>query len=406
VPASLTVVGIGADGWPGLAEPGRNALLAARVVLGGGRQLELLPTLVTGTRVPWPSPLLPALPGLLAEYRDEPTVILASGDPMAYGIGATLARLLGPGEFDVLPHPSSVSLACARLGWPSEDVAVLSAVGRPLAALHPLIQPGRRVLVLVATTDGAAAVAELLRGRGFGPSRLTVLEQLGGGSERVTSGTAADWSVPAHDPLAIVAIDCIAGPDADVLSTVPGRPESAFDTDGQITKREVRAVTLALLAPTPGQLLWDVGAGSGSVAIEWLRTHPSCRAVAIEPRADRLARIAHNAELLGVPSLQVVPGSAPAALADLPRPDAIFIGGGLTSPGVLDACLAALPAGGRLVANAVTLEAERVVLDQHARLGGELIRVSVERVEPIGGFTGWRPARPVTQWAYTKREGS
>ena len=392
----MTVVGIGADGWDGLPVASRNALLEAEVVFGSERQLALLDASVAAQRVGWPTPLLPALPGLLAAHSDRRAVAMASGDPMFYGIGATLVRLLGTAAVDVLPHPSSVSLAAARLGWPTDDVDVVSLVGRPLATLHPALQPGRRVLVLVGSQTGADEVRELLDTRGFGGSAVTVLERLGGPHERISQATGP------HDPLAIVAVTCVLGPDTAALPRTPGLPEDAFDHDGQITKREIRALVLAALVPVPGQLLWDVGAGSGSVGIEWMRVHPASRAIAIEPREDRRKRITANAEELGVPGLQVVAGSAPDALVGLAQPDAVFVGGGVSVPGVIDSCIGALAPGGRLVANAVTVETEGVLASWHARLGGELTRIAVQRAEPVGGFTGWRPAMPVTQWSYRK----
>ncbi|MFC4857729.1 precorrin-6y C5,15-methyltransferase (decarboxylating) subunit CbiE [Actinophytocola glycyrrhizae] len=390
----ITVVGIGADGWAGLAEPARNAVARAEVVVGSARQLALLPDSVA-TRVTWPSPMLPAVEPLLAEHSGRRVCVLASGDPMFFGVGTTLVRLFGAAALRVYPHPSSVSLACARLGWPVDDVDVVSLVGRPVESLIAL--PHRRMLVLSAGADTPGAVAALLRDRGFGPTAMTVLDDLGGPAERRHDGTAATWSAETG-PLNVIALDCRAAPGVSPLGRTPGLPDDAYDHDGQLTKREVRAITLAALAPLPGQLLWDVGAGSGSVAIEWLRTHPSCTAVAVESRPERAERIRANAGLLGVPALRVVPGRAPGALTDLPRPDAVFVGGGLTGAGVVEACWAALRTGGRLVANAVTLESEAVLTRWQAAVGGTLTRIEVSRAAPVGGFTGWKPMMPVTQW--------
>ena len=396
----MTVVGIGADGWRGLSPDAQQALCRAEIVFGSQRQLDLLPAAVTAPRRAWPAPLTPALPHLLAEHAGQCVAVLASGDPMLFGIGTTLVRLLGAEAVHVLAHPSSVSLACARLGWPLEDVEIVSAVGRPLATLHAAVQPGRRLLVLLGDAAGAASVAQLLRDRGYGASSVTLLEQLGGPRERLLAATADTWLPDDHDPLAIVAVQCVADAGAVALPRSPGLPEEAYAHDGQITKREIRAVALAALAPIPGQLLWDVGAGSGSVGIEWLRTHPANRAIAIEPREDRRALIAGNAAALGVPGLQIVAGRAPEALDGLPAPDAVFVGGGVSVPGVLEACVAALAPGGRLVADAVTLEGEGVLAGWHARLGGALTRIAIQRAAPVGAFTGWRPALPVTQWSY------
>ncbi len=399
---AVTVVGIGAEGWGGLGEGARAALLDADTVIGGPRQLDLLPAACAAERVPWPSPLRPAIPGLLAARAGRRVAVLASGDPFFHGIGRALADLLGPDALRVLPHASSVSHACARLGWPVEDTEVVTLVGRPAARLAAALHHGRRLLVLSAGAATPAEVAALLSDRGFGPSRMRVMEQLGGPRERITEGAAATWDAPPGDPLNIVAVECRRDPAALRLGAVPGLPDEAYDHDGQLTKRHVRAATLAALAPAPGELLWDVGGGAGSLAVEWMRVHPSCRAVTVERDPVRAARIAGNAERLGVPALRVVTGAAPAALAGLPAPDAVFVGGGLTAPGLLDACWDALPAGGRLVANTVTLESEALLADRYRRHGGELVRLSVAHATPVGGFTGWRQAMPVTQWAVRK----
>ncbi|MGV9387721.1 precorrin-6y C5,15-methyltransferase (decarboxylating) subunit CbiE [Streptomyces olivaceus] len=402
--AAVLVVGIGADGWEGLPDASRRALLDAEVVLGGPRQLDLLPPECAAERVPWPSPLRPAVPGLLAAHADRRIAVLASGDPMFHGIGRTLTEVLGPGAVHVLPHPSSVSHACARLGWPVEDVQVVTLVGRPTARLAAALHDGRRLLVLSADAGTPGEIAALLRDRGFGPSRMRVLEQLGGVKERTgEAGTADGWPErPAPDPLNIVAVECRRAPGALRLGAVPGLPDEAFEHDGQLTKRHVRAATLGALAPAPGELLWDVGGGSGSIAAEWMRTHPSCRAVTVERDPVRAERIVRNADRLGVPGLRVVTGAAPGALTGLPRPDAVFVGGGLTAPGLLQACWDALPVGGRLVANTVTLESEALLADARRRHGGELVRLAVAHAVPVGGFTGWRQAMPVTQWAVEK----
>lgn len=394
----VTVAGIGADGWPGLSPQARDEIAQADVIIGGPRQLALLPDDVGGRRVTLPSPLLPGLPGLLAAHAASSLVVLASGDPMFYGIGSTLARLLGPARLRVLPHPSSVSLAAARLGWPLDDVDVVSLVGRPRELLHPLLQPGRRVLALTAHETAAADIRALLDARGFGASPVTVLADLGGPDEMVAPADGEP-----HSRLAIIAVECrLDDLAAEPLPRTPGLPDSAFESDGQLTKHELRALALAALAPVPGQLLWDVGAGSGSVGIEWMRVHPASRAIAVEPRADRRERITANAAALGVPGLTVVAGSAPEAMAGLPAPDAVFIGGGVTTEGVIHACLDALVPGGRLVAHAVTIEGQVVLADWRRRAGGTLTRIGVERADTLGSFTTWRPALPVVQWSVRK----
>ncbi|XMN07673.1 precorrin-6y C5,15-methyltransferase (decarboxylating) subunit CbiE [Streptomyces griseobrunneus] len=398
----VSVVGIGADGWSGLSGGAREALREAEVLIGGARQLDLLPPECAGLRVSWPSPLRPGVPRLLAEHRARRIAVLASGDPMFYGIGRALAEELGPESLHVLPHPSSVSYACARLGWPLEDTEVVTLVGRPAARLAVSLHEGRRLLVLSADASTPATVAALLTAHGFGPSRMRVLEQLGSEAEAYVDGVAESWAHAPGDRLNVIAIDCRASQDALRLGAVPGLPDEAYEHDGQLTKRHIRAATLGALAPAPGELLWDVGGGSGSIAIEWMRTHPTCRAVSVERDPVRAERITRNAERLGVPALKVVTGPAPSSLSELPSPDAVFIGGGLTAPGLLDACWEALRPGGRLVANTVTLESEALLGEWYRAYGGELTRLAVAHAVPVGGFTGWRQAMPVTQWSVGK----
>ncbi|ERO62573.1 bifunctional cobalt-precorrin-7 (C(5))-methyltransferase/cobalt-precorrin-6B (C(15))-methyltransferase [Pseudomonas piscis] len=389
----LTVVGIGEDGFKGLGRNARHALLGASRIVGGQRQLELLPACIRGERQLWPSPF--SLEPVLAQ-RGTAVCVLASGDPMFFGVGASLARQLPAEELLILPAPSSCALAAARLGWPLQEVVSLSLVARPLAALNAHLANGLRLLVLSNDRHSPAAVAGLLRERGFGPSRISVLEHLGGPLERRIDGTADDWQDPAIADLNLLAIDCRASLDAPRLSRLAGLPDSAFAHDGQLTKRDVRAMTLARLAPMPGELLWDVGAGSGSIGIEWMRAHPSCRALAIEADAGRQQLIEHNRDTLGVPGLQLIRGSAPQALAGLERPDAIFIGGGVTRDGVLATCWERLKPGGRLVANAVTLQSEMTLMDWRQRHGGELTRIHVAQAQPLGEFDTWRQALPIT----------
>jgi precorrin-6Y C5,15-methyltransferase (decarboxylating) len=309
-----------------------------------------------------------------------------------------LVRLLGADAVHVIPHPSSVSLACARLGWAQDQVQVVSLVTNPSERLHPHLHPARRILVLSRGAQSPTEVADLLVARGYGASKFTVLEQLGAPTERIRTTQAADWSTTV-DPLNVVAVECPA--DAPVLSTVPGLPDDAYEHDGQLTKREVRAVSLSRLAPVPGQLLWDIGGGAGSIAIEWSRHHASCRAIAVERDPDRAKRLERNVAALGA-AVHVVEGSAPAALEGLEQPDAIFVGGGATAAGMIDTCWNALRPGGRLVANGVTLETEALIAQWYQTYGGDLIRLHVERASPVGRLTGWRPAMPVTIWSVTK----
>lgn len=395
----LTVVGIGEDGFKGLGKNSRHALLRATRIVGGQRQLDLLPACIRGERQLWPSPF--SLEPVLAQ-RGEPICVLASGDPMFFGVGASLARQVPNAEMLILPAPSSCSIAAARMGWPLQEVVTLSVVARPLAALNAQLFSGVRLLVLSNDGQSPTAIAALLRERGFGPSRLTVLEHLGGEAERRIEGVANDWSEPQIADLNLIAIECIAEPNTPRLSRLAGLPDSAFQHDGQLTKRDVRAITLARLAPVPGELLWDVGAGSGSIGIEWMRAHPSCRALAIEADEGRQLLVEHNRDALGVPGLQLIRGKAPQALAGLERPDAIFIGGGVTREGVLDTCWAQLKPGGRLIANAVTLQSEVTLMAWRERHGGELTRIHVAQAQPLGEFDTWRQALPITLLDVTK----
>ncbi|MFC6006403.1 precorrin-6y C5,15-methyltransferase (decarboxylating) subunit CbiE [Angustibacter luteus] len=397
----IDVVGLGADGAPGVSEAARSALLAADVVIGSERQLALLPDDVGAERVALPRPLLPGLGDLLDGADGRRIVVLASGDPSWHGIGSTLVRLVGPGAVRTHPAPSTLSLACARLGWPAEHVTTVSLLTGPAASIIAALQPGRHLLVLLAAAADLPGVADLLCRNGFGASALTLLADLGAHDETVRTGTARMPPMPTGR-LTAVAIDCAAEPGATWWPSGPGLPDEAFEHDGQLTKRDLRASALARLAPAPGQLLWDVGAGAGSVGIEWMRHGPTCRTIAVERHAERAERLGRNASRLGVPGLQVVVGPAPDVLTGLDRPDAVFVGGGATSAGLLDACWAALAPGGRLVVHAVTAESEAALVGQRSTRGGELVRIGVEHLEPLGGFSGWRPARAVTQWAVTR----
>ena len=391
----MVVVGIGADGWAGLDASRRAAVESADVVLGGERHLAMLPDDVAAERRPWPSPLRPGLPTLLDELAGRRVVALASGDPLVSGIGSTLVELLGPDAVEILPAVSSVAVARAWLGWSAETVEVV----RDHRTLPRHLAPGRRILVLSADGSTPAEIARLLTEAGYGDSTMTVLADLGSDDESRIDGVASTWGEEPAPALNVVAVTCVG---AAVLGWTGGLPDDAFDHDGQITKRDLRASALARLVPVPGQLLWDVGAGAGSIAVEWMRAHPSCRAIAIEAREDRAKRIASNATTLGVPGLVVVEGHAPGALVGLEAPDAIFVGGGATEPGLLDACWDSLRAGGRLVVHGVTLETERLITERYAAHGGELARLHVEHAAPIGSFTGWTPSRAITQWSVTK----
>lgn len=381
----IVVVGIGADGMAGLSEESRNELQRATVVYGSPRQLDLLDGTVAASRQAWPTPMLPALEALDPSGQVH---VVASGDPLLHGIGGTLIRLHGAERVRVLPHVSSVTLACARMGWTVQDAEIISLVSAPA---HTAVRRGGQAVVLCRDASTPTVLAALLTETGRGSSEFTVLEQLGGPGERIRAGRADDWTHDDVDDLNVVAVRYL--PDDRVGAALP---DDALAHDGQITKQTVRAVTLAALGPRPGETLWDIGSGSGSIAVEWCRSTPGCRAVAFERDPGRRERITANVRAFGV-DVDLL-GEAPAAFPDGPAPDVIFIGGGLTGAGLLSDCVDRLPAGGRLIANAVTAESEALLVEWHSRLGGQLLRFQHYRGEPLGGFTGWRPQMPVTQW--------
>jgi precorrin-6B C5,15-methyltransferase / cobalt-precorrin-6B C5,C15-methyltransferase len=394
----LSLVGIGADGVPSLAPGARRAIERATLVVGAPRQLELVRELVRGETMHWPSPLAEGLPRVFAR-RGSPTCVLGSGDPFWYGIGGTLAPQLVRGEFVCYPAPSSLALAAARLGWALQDLDVVSLHGRALHEVVRYLQRNRRLLTLSWDQRTPRELAALLVERGLGSSTMHVLELLGAADERVRSCKAQDFTLSDVADLNLVALE-IAG-EGYTLPARASLPDELFEHDGQLTKQDVRVLTLAALAPRPGELLWDVGAGSGSVAIEWMLTHPACGAFAIERDPTRCRRIERNARKLGTPRLVVREGSAPHAL-QLPTPDAIFIGGGGGQREIFEHCWAALRPGGRLVINGVSLETEAHLNFLYGRFGGSLRRISIERAEPLGGMTGFRPQRAITQWCVHK----
>ncbi|MEK7244421.1 MAG: precorrin-6y C5,15-methyltransferase (decarboxylating) subunit CbiE [Pseudomonadota bacterium] len=396
----LHVVGIGEDGLDGLGPRARALVAAAEVLVGGARHLAKVPP-GTAERVPWGEDFNATVDSL-ARWRGRRVVVLASGDPMNYGAGAIVARRFAREEYAILPAPGAFSLAAARMGWALPDLECLTVHGRPLAVVDRHIAPGRKLLILAEDGETPSQLAAHLVRRGYGKSPVIALERLGGANERILEGMAESWAHPRGDDLVTLAVECVAGPSARILSRIAGLPDEAFAHDGQITKREVRAATLARLMPLPGQLLWDVGAGAGSIAIEWLRAEPSARAVALERDPARLRLIRRNAEILGVPELKIVAGESPHALGELPAPpDAVFVGGGISAE-TLGQCWRALGPRGRLVANAVTLEAERALLDFQAAAGGELTRIGIERLDAIGPRPAFKPMRPVLQLAARK----
>lgn len=397
----LTVVGVGDNGRDGLTAEARTALENAAHIFAPARIAAHSDFAGTAIEA-WPSPFSAAMERLMAR-RGQSTVVLATGDPMHYGIGATLARTLDPTEMRIIAAPSAFSLAAARLGWALQDTVCLSLHGRAVEGLHPHVTPGARILALTSDGSTVEAVGALLAARGYGASRLTVLGHMSGADETRKDTIASDVATGApFDDFNTLAIDCVADGDAMLLPPVPGLDDAAFEHDGQLTKSAVRAVTLSALKPCPGALLWDVGAGCGSVAIEWIRAARGARAIAVERDEQRVGMIARNARNLGVPTLEIITGSAPERLDGLEIPDAIFIGGGLTTAGLFEACWQALKPGGHLVANAVTVESEARLFDMMGEHGGRLTRLSVSQAEPVGSYHGWRTAMPVTQWCVRK----
>jgi len=401
----LSIIGIGEDGRAGLSAAANTLIDAADLVVGGRRHLDLIGA-TRATQMPWLNPLDATIPEILAR-RGRPVAVLVSGDPFWFGAGVTLARSVPIEEMLVVPAPSSFSLAAARLGWALQDTTTL---GLNMRGLTPLLRRhlhhGRRILALALNGETPREVANLLAAAGFRASRMIVMEALGGPRERIREAIAGNFNLADVDPLNLIGIEVIAGANAAPVPFAAGLPDTYFENDGQLTKREVRAVTLSSLQPCPGELLWDIGAGSGSIGIEWLLAHASTRAIGIERDEVRAARASRNAASLGVPHYDVRHGVSPAALAGLPAPDVIFIGGGSASDSTtIDACWLALKPGGRIVVNGVTLETELALMAAYQQHGGTLTRIGIERVEPIGARSGWRPALPVLQWFCRKAAG-
>jgi precorrin-6Y C5,15-methyltransferase (decarboxylating) len=397
----LSLIGIGEDGIDALSPAARKLLAQAQLVVGGARHLELAGPLAAKT-MSWPSPIADAIPQILAR-RGSPVCVLASGDPFFYGVGTLLSAHIRKDEMQCFPAPSAFSLAAARLNWSLQDCSLISLHGREFERIIPALQPSAKILCLSWDATTPSRLAKLLTGRGLGQSRIAVMEAMGGPRERTRASTAEAFNMEGIDPLNLVAIEIAVTVESRILPVASGLADGWFESDGQLTKREVRAVALSSLAPRRGELLWDVGAGSGSMAIEWLLCDPANQAIAIEARADRAGRIARNASSLGVPHLEIITGRAPEAFKNLRQPQAIFVGGGASDSHLLDTAYAALPPGGRLVVNAVTLETEAELIRRVEAHGGELLRIEIARAEPLGSFHGWRPALPVTQWSLTKR---
>ena len=400
----IDVVGIGDDGWAGLDDRRRRLVAGAATLVGGRRHLDLVAPHAPGAElVAWPSPLRPALPALLEAKGDA--VVLASGDPLRSGIATTIIELLGPDAVRVHPAVGSETLARARQGWSAEETVVVTTVGRDPKGVLPHLSEGARLVVLCSGGGDPARLAALLAEEGWGATTLTARWHLGGADEGARSDRADAFTGDTPD-LVVACLDARADDPvarATAAGPVPGRPEDFIDHDGQLTKRDVRASALARLRPTPGTHLWDLGAGNGSVALEWCLAAERTSATCVERDPGRAQRIRDNAEALGLAGrVAVVVGDTTTTdLGALPGSDAVFVGGGL-DPAVLDGAWASLRPGGRLVAHAVTLEGESALLAHHAHTGGELTRLSVERAVPLGRYLSWTPARTVVQLAAVK----
>lgn len=398
----LTVIGIGEDGVLGLSAAARSLIDKADILVGGDRHLAMLPELTEEqqSRIVWASPIESTIQQII-NLRGKSVCVLASGDPLWFGIGTTLLKRIPIEEIAIIPSPSTFSLICARLGWSLNEVETLSLCGRPASLLQSYIYPNAKLLILSSGKETPQIVANMLCDHHFSNSKITVLEHLNGTKERIISTIANQiQNFPEFADLNAIAVECIPNPEAKIRSRMVGLPDDAFHHDGQLTKREVRAVTLSTLAPNAGELLWDVGAGCGSIGIEWMRSHHRCQAIAIEK--SRTHFIAENAIALGTPNLKIIEGKAPEVLQDLPTPDAIFIGGGTTGQDLFEACWEKLRSQGRLVANVVTLEGEQKLFQWQQKYGGTLTQISISRAEAIGSFLGWKPMRPVTQWQVIK----
>lgn len=399
----LSIIGIGEDGIAGLSKTAILLVNQAEILVGGERHLAMLPPDDGRKKISWNSPFGNSIQQVI-QYRNQNKLVcvLSSGDPMCYGVGASLIKHIPKGEITIIPTNSAFSLACSRLGWNYSEVETISVCGRPVSLLASYIYPNAKLLILSEGKHTPAMVASILTTRGYGGSKITVLEKMGGVNERILTGLAQSWPDTEIADLNTMAVECIAQTGISGLSRLPGLPDDAFHHDGQLTKREVRSLTLSTLAPLPGELLWDIGSGCGSIAIEWMRTNIRCAAVAIEQNSMRSHYMADNANALGTPNLQIICGQAPQVLRDLPTPNAIFIGGGISTPGLLEECWNSLSPGGRIVANVVTLEGEKTLFRWYEQVGGSFTRISIQRAQPLGKFLGWKAMSPVTQWVTRK----
>ena len=396
----LSIIGIGEDGLIGLSAAACTLLSSADLIIGNQRQLRMIP-ISNQKRIVWPSPIRDLLEKLKS-FRGTQTCILATGDPLCFGIGSTLTRFFPIEEMLIIPSYSAFALACARHGWPHHEVDLVSLHGRPISSLEIFLRPDGHLVILSNDENTPSHVAAFLSERGYGTSLLTVFEHMNGSKEKRFDGLASNWTHLPTAPFNTITVKLSSFSLTNIKTRVPGLPDNAFKHDGQLTKSEVRAATLSALEPFPGALLWDVGAGSGSVGIEWMRTDHRCQAIAIENHSERAINIANNAIKLGTPNLKIIKQKAPASFSSLPTPDAIFIGGGITSKEMVERCWLLLKEGGCLVANVVTTEGEALVLKYQKKLGGSLTRISISRLEKIGSANGWRPSMQVTQWKINK----
>ncbi|NVK20233.1 MAG: precorrin-6y C5,15-methyltransferase (decarboxylating) subunit CbiE [Methylocystaceae bacterium] len=394
----IHIIGIGEDGLEGLSPVVKSLIDGADILVGGERHLEMIESSVR--KISWGVGLNHGIDEIKAN-KDKEICVLATGEPLWFGIGTTLLRHIDKDDIQVHPTCGAFSLAAARMGWAIPDCVCMTIHGRALETLNRYVAPGVKIVILSRDGKSPLEVADLLAKYGYGQSKITVFEHMGGEKENKLFGTATGWTAKTAD-LNTIALECVAEKGARRLPLTTGLDDDLFEHDGQLTKREVRAVTLSTLAPQPGELLWDVGAGCGSIAIEWMRSHPTCQAIAIEQNDQRRSMIAHNGAAFGVPTLEIVDGRAPDALDGLPTPDAIFVGGGISIPGLLESCWNALLVGGRLVANTVTLEAEREMLHFQSKFGGRLVRVAVSREENVGRLTALKPMAPVLQLCIVK----
>lgn len=398
----LTIIGIGDDGWNSLTTHQKDHIRAAQYIFGGERHLAFLPKELKAELKKWPSPFFQGVDDVLA-LKGQNVVVLASGDPMFFGVGATLLRKLPVENVEVFPHPSSFSLAAARLGWALQDVVCVSIHGRSIRSVIKYLQPQVRLIILSENGNSPLSFAKLLQEEGLGASRLTVMEHLGGTEERVRSQKADEFCLDDCADLNVIAVKCVAENSKVGYSRFSALPDNVFLNDGQLTKQDVRAITMAHLAPKYGEVLWDVGAGCGSISIEWLRGAKETRAYAIEKNNKRQEFILKNADRFGISGLHLVRGEAPSVLDGLESPDAIFIGGGFTYPEVFDRCWTKLPTGGRLVVNAVTLETEALLQVCAAKIGARLLHLTLSEAAPLGTFRVWRNALPITMMIAVKQ---